>query len=155
MPRELSANAISTIHAVNGSDPFLWLMRLYHPNFSDIYLVNNNVDVVSTGITYGAYAFQIVLHNDDGQPPKVKLILDNVDRSLIDEIRQYATPIRIDLKLILASNPDQTEISYNNLVLRQVNYNADQITGDIHINEVYLQAFPSDKVDPNQYPSVF
>ena len=155
MARNLSTQAIEALNRVNSGDVFIWLLKLYNPSFADVYVCNNNESVISNGITYNPYAFNLVLENDDENPPKIRLTVDNVDRSLVDDVRQTQTPINVDLLLVLQSQPDTVEIEYNQLTLRNVTYNKSVISGQLAISEVYLNVFPAHTVNPTDYAGVY
>ena len=155
MPRNLSQTARDAANAVESGEVFLWLVRFYNPDIQDIRVVNNNEPVTSNGEMFNAYAFNIVMANQDAQQPKLKITLDNVDQSLIDEIRSLDTPMRADLQLVLFSQPDVVEIEYRNLVLRTVSYNAQSISGTLAVNEIFSARFPAHQVDSSQYSGVF
>ena len=155
MPRILSTNLIEQINSVNNADPLLWMMRIYNGLFTEINIVNNNADITSNGVLFTAYGFAVTLENDDDQPAKLKFSLDNVDRSLIDEVRLTEGIIKVDLKLVLASTPDVVEIEYTSLNLRSVQYNKSSISGILSINEIYLNKFPAHNMNPLNYPGLF
>ena len=155
--RTFSTAALNSMNSLTGNgETFLWLLHLSHPNITDIYVVNNNVNIPSNGQVYTAYAFEIIVADDTGdKSPEMQLRIDNVDRSLIDEVRQVPTPITVDAQLIMASDPDTIEMDFPEMTLRKVSYNATLITGTLVVDEVLNLRFPADIVNAREYPGVF
>jgi hypothetical protein len=153
--RNLSNELLAEIYGQSSNDPFLMLVTL-HNNETPIYLVNNVEDIVSNGKTYLSFPMKITLAPDDGESVRtVKLILDNVSRDLIYEIRSNTSPIEVTIDMILASRPDDIQVSLENLSIRNVVYNAQQISADLYMDDVLNTEMPSERYNPSDYPGIF
>lgn len=96
------------------------------------YFVNNNEDIVSRGITFMAYAFEIVLPDDTSdETSMVQLAIDNVDRRITDFLRQLLEPPKFKLEIIWSSQPDVVERTVDFLTLRDVEYDAMTVSGKL------------------------
>ena len=155
--RNFSATALNAMNALDGAgDTFLWLARISHPQMTTIDIVNNNVDVLSNSVNYTAYAFGIIVNDDNGDRiPELKLTVDNVDRMLVDEIRTLPSAMTVDLQLVLASDPDVVEMEFPSMTLRRVNYNATTITGTLVVSEMLSIRFPKGKITAENYAGIF
>lgn len=157
MARSLSNTLLNQLFAQESNDPFLCLLTLSHADFaSDIFLVNNSVDVISRGETYSAFPMRVILPADDGErAPQVTLELDNVSLELIDELRNITDPIGATLELILASDPDTVEISYEELKLKSITYDSKKIQAVLYIDDIFYTEIPHETYSPSNFPGVF
>jgi hypothetical protein len=121
-----------------------------------IHLVNNNEPVVSNGITYIPYPFNLTLPLDTGDKiPTITLTIDNVDQLLVDAIRELEVAPSIRVQLITSVFPDLVEKDLDFLKLRNVTYDAMSITGTLEVASVWARKFPSEQVDPVHFPALF
>ena len=158
MARSLSTIATQSALSIGTGEVWLWLLTIDHTDLAaPFYLVNNTESVTHSTIEYIAYPFQITLAQDDGEHlPKVKLIIDNVDRTLVETIRTINDTPDINLKLVLASQPDTIELEISDLVLREVDYDAYQITGTLYSDDILNSRFPADNITlPAGYNGLF
>jgi hypothetical protein len=153
----ISNELLAQLYANESSDPFLMLVTLSHPDFvSTQRLVNNTVDIVSNGETFTAFPMKIGLPVDDGETAReVQITFDNVGRDLIDEIRSITSPIDVTLEMVLASNPDQVQITLGELKIRSIGYNKSTITARLFMDDFLNTAMTSEKYDPQTFPGIF
>lgn len=120
-----------------------WLALLTITTPTDVLrFVNNTEDIVSNGDTFMAFPFAIVLPGDDGEAlPRVKLQLQNFDEHIVEAIRGLAEPPIIKCQIITSLTPDDVEIEIENMILRTVNYDALDITGDLQVVNVLTRKF--------------
>ena len=157
MSRTLTPGFISEINSLNSGDTVLILLTLDHPSILPIRVVNNLEDVNSNGESFTAYGFSIILNEDvaGDKLPTLQLAIDNVDRSLMDEIRALPSPMTVTAQIVLASDPNTIEITFSNMTLRNVSYNAETITGTLTINENLNLRYPSGRVNATTYKGLF
>jgi len=144
----LSSVAIQSAQALETSEVWLLLMEIDHTDLDDpFYLVNNRESVTHDGTEYLAYPFSVVLSQDDGEHlPKVRLTIDNVDRALVETIRSISDSPSVNIKLVLASQPDTIELEIADLILREVEYDAFSITGTLYADDILNSRYPRDKI---------
>lgn len=161
MSRDFTQASLNEMNAVNSGEAFLFLLQMDYINPvtvlpETLYFVNNNVQVTAFNNQYLPLAFNIVLNTqDDSKLPTVGLVLDNVDRELVGEIRSLQEPPVITLTLVAASRPQTAEMVLTNLVLRDVSYDAQQISGTLYVNDILNQRFPRDRYTPTNAPGLF
>jgi len=153
--RSLTPELLSQIYGQTSNDPFLMLVTITY-NSTPIRLVANSADVVSNGNTYTAFPVTAVLPIDDGESDRsVAMTFSNVDLSLIDEIRSATNPLPVQIDMVLASDPDTIQLSITDLKIRNVNYNASQITAQLYLDDTLNTEVPSEKYTPSTHPGIF
>lgn len=159
MSNQLSPQLLAQLYAQESSDPFLTLITLSHPSFpQDLRLVNNQENIVSNGNTFQAFPVRIQLPVDDGETVKEVLIeFDNVSLELIDEIRSVSSSERIGVKLemILASLPNDIQISLEDLYILNITYNATIIQARIGLDDFLSTELTSEVYSPSNFPGIF
>lgn len=154
--RSLSNNLLAQIYNQNSDDPLLMLVTLSHDSFSPIYLVNNRENITSRGNEYTAFPLEIKLPTDDGQTAqKAQIQFDNISLELIDEIRTVTNAIDCQIEVILASDPDTVEISYDEFKIQNVSYNDTTITADLVLDDFLNTEISSERYTPSIYPGLF
>jgi len=155
MPRAFSPEAVSQINASTNDDPFIWLITLYAGK--DVFRVcRNNEKIVSRGLTFEPYPFEIIEPIEDGETmPRAQLTIDNVDRLLIQSIRTLQDPLRVDIELVMVSEPDVPQIRYQALRLKAVTWDELSIRGDLVYEDLFGLAYPAESFYPQEYPGLF
>lgn len=114
--------------------------------------------VVSNGNTFEPYAFDVVLPADSLEAvEQVQLVIDNVDRMLVDGLRAAVNPLKFTLQIALRSQPDVIEMELYQLEARTVTFDAQTIKATLVLTDIWNQKFPSvgELYDPQQFPSLF
>jgi len=156
MANQLSPELLAQLYAQESSDPFLTLVTLSHPSFSDIRLVNNQEAIISRGETYQPFPMRLRLPVDDGESARYFVIeFDNVGLELIEEIRSVTDAITVKLEMILASIPDSVQISQEDLKIQNISYNKSKITANIVLDNFLNTQMTSEKYTPTNFPGLF
>lgn len=157
MSNSLSPELLAQLYAQESNDPFLTLVTLNHSSFpSPLRFVDNTEDITSRGNVFKAFPVAIVLPVDDGESERVvKINFDNVSLELIDEIRTVTTQIGVSLELVLASSPNQVQMSLEELKIGQVSYNASAISCTLVMDDFLGGALTSERYTPTSYPGIF
>lgn len=154
--RNLSFKAIESMQATSTDEVWLLLLTIYHSSLSvPIYLVNNNENIVSRGITFIGLPFDVDLPNEDQDAPgAARLTVDNVDRTILDAIRAMDVPPTISIEVVLASQADTVELGMYDLVLRNVSYDATKITGSLQWEDILVEPMAL-QMTPARFPGMF
>jgi hypothetical protein len=158
MTRLLSPGAVRNILALESGEAFLALISFWDPeNSAQVYrAVCNTENIVSRGNVFTACFFEFTLPSDtDDAPTGLSITIDNVELQLIDLLRENTKPIPALLEVIMASTPDSVEISVGNLFLREVEWDAETVTGKLVSDDPLNQKFPIDIYDPQQFPGLY
>lgn len=154
--RNLSFKAVQSMQATSTAEVWLLLLTIYHHSLSvPIYLVNNNENIVSRGITFIGLPFDVDLPNEDQDAPgAARLTVDNVDRTIMDAIRAMDVPPTVAIEVVLASQADTVELGMYDLVLRNVNYDATKITGSLQWEDILVEPMAL-QMTPARFPGMF
>jgi len=153
---QLSPALLAQLYAQESDVPFLMLVTLTHPSFTTVKLVNNSEDIVSNGETFTSFPMRIRLPADDGESTReVSIEFDNVSRELIDELRTVTTPIDVKIEMILASNPDDIQITLDELKMRNVTYNKSIVSARLYLDSFLNVELTSERYSPKLYPGLF
>lgn len=155
--RNLSNATLAAIYAQETSAVWLYLLTLTHPSLgAPIRLCSNVTDITSRGNVYTAYPFQIAIPSEiDGELPRVELLIDNVARLLVDELRTLATPLTATLELILASAPDTVEAGPWNCTLKKAEYDALTVRLDLGYEDILNEPVSYRRFTPTDFPGLF
>jgi len=156
MSRSTTTALRSAVFAEETAEVFLFLITLSHTDITTLYFVNNYEDVTSNGNAHVAFPFQITMPSEtEDQLPRVQLNIDNVDRSIIDEIRTLTGPPTLTLSVVLASDPDTIEAGPFEMSLQNVSYNALTITGNLVGDDILNEPYPGEAYTPQNFPGLF
>lgn len=157
MSRTLSGAFVNAAMAQQTEEVMLLLLTIDHDDFSTpIRVVNNTEDVTSNGNSFVAYPFEIDIPGDTADtPPRVRLRIDNVDRQIVQAVRDIASPPTMKLEVILASDPDTIEISFDNLKLKNVTYDVFAVEGELAWEDILNNPYPYHTFTPSSNPGLF
>lgn len=152
----MSSAALTALNAAQTGEVFLVLVTIEVPDAQPIYMTANSEDIVSRGRTYLSYPFSLETPSDEnGQISEARLSIDNVSRSLIDEIRNLSDPLQLSIEVVLASSPDTVEAAWHDYILRQVSYDALTISGTLTQENFLNEPFPKDVMSASLFPGQF
>ena len=157
MARSLSSTMIAAGNASETGEIPLFILVIEHTDITTLRFVANTEDVTSDGNVYTAYPFQIniPLVDSDTQIPTAQLRIDNIDQAIVAAIRGLSTAPTITASIILASTPDTVECGPYAFTLKNVTYNAIEITGTLGFEEILNEPFPGDTFNPQNFPGLF
>ena len=139
----------------HSTEALFWLLTITSAELEKpLYLVNNNEDIVSNGITYEPFPFEVVLPPDDGgKPQNLVLKTYNVAPELMDVIRKPVEPPQVRIDLVSTLDLDAIEKSIGFMTVGAASYDALEVSfqltaggwaGRKTLNNIYDQAeFPA------------
>lgn len=117
---------------------------------NDSYLQNGDDNL------FLAYPFKLSLPDDvQTSAPRAKLSIDNVSREIAQLIRTISTPPNVLIEIVRIDDPDSVEMSLPMFRLRNVEWDALQISGDLTIDEIEKEPFPQRRYTPAEFPGLF
>lgn len=157
MSRTLSAAAEAALYGPQTGEVFLHLLEIDHADLvAPIRLVDNTEDVVSNGNTYTAFPFAVSLPPDqEGELPRVQLVIDNVTQLLIAEVRSISSPFTVSLSVIMASDPDTVEAGPWAFEAKSAEYDVQRMTCTLAYESLLQEPFPYLLYTPGNYPGLF
>ncbi len=166
MPRPLSNTAKQAIFAQSTSEVFVALVTIENESFTDPIRVCDNPTqilpdlgvrgVVSRGLEYVYVPFSLNLPiQDDTGVSRATISIDNISREIVKAVREATTALTINIEIVLASDPDNVEMSVQDFRLESVKYDAFTVSGDLSVEYFELEPFPSKRFTPSDFPGIF
>lgn len=151
-----SDRAIASSNAQDTDEVWLMLFTLDHADLADpIRVVSNNEDIVSNGHTFIALGFELTLPGQDPDSPSSATVsLDNVDPVIVNTLRTISSPPTATIQVILASQPDVIEIEFTGLKLRNAQWDASKVSGDLVYEDVLTEPVAT-TMTPQRFPGLF
>jgi len=154
--RTISLDALKTLLAANTDTVWLTLLTISSPSFSTIRLCNNTENIISRGEVYLAHPFTVVLPQErEEELPSVRVILDNIDQTIITELRQLLDKPTIVVEVVTSIDFDIVEVGPFNFNLPSISYDALTITGELSYEPILTEPYPSKVFNPSRFPGMF
>ena len=136
---------------------WLALITLNHADLSEpIRVVHNTKSIMSRGNQFVAFAFEISPPSDtEGSAPMARLTFDNVTREFTEALRSIVSAPTVVVEVIRADALDTVEISWAGYKLRNVRWDALQISGDLVLDDIATEPFPAGNFSAAAFPGLF
>ena len=122
----------------------------------DSKLTVDGVDTHGSAVTFAGGFFAIELPEEAGDNiSTVRVSIDNVDRVIVQAIRNASNPPEVRLWIVLRSSPDLVEAGPYFLVLESAEYDAMTVTGELAFEDVTNRRFPQHEFTPHLVPGLF
>lgn len=156
MSRNFSSAATTSINAQITDEVWLTLLTISAPELTTpLRFVSNNASLTSRGNVFMAFPFDIEFPGQDEESPgEARLVIDNIDRSIVNFVRSIQTPPRITIEVVLASSPDTVEASFSNMTLRNVAYDAKTVSGILRFEDIVIEPVTY-AMTPERFPGLF
>ena len=147
----------SAAFAQETAETVLVALTITHADLAaPVRVVNNHANIVSNGNTYVGFPFEIDLPEvGPGAPPRVTLRIDNVDRQIVDALRAISSPFDLEIEVLLASQPDTIEASFEGLKAISARYDALTVEAELGFEDVLSEPYPGDSFTPARNPGLF
>lgn len=167
MPRQLSNQAKAALYSQQTSEVLILLLTIDHETLAQPIRLSSDptetlpdagvLGTLSRDEEYIYLPFSVNLPNqDESGIARASISIDNIDRRIIQAVRDArGSQLDITIELILASQPDDPEISITGFRLERVQYDALTVTGEISIEYFDLEPFPSKRFTPADFPGLF
>ena len=132
------------------------LITFSHPNLApDLRLAINGEDIISNGDTYGAASADITLPADvEGKTLQTQIRLTNVSREFTSLVRDLPSTVDLNIKSVLASDPDTVNFEFTDFKLRGTELDAISIVGTF--SQDSLDSFQFGwRFTSNNFPNIF
>lgn len=152
-----STNFVKALIEQSTSQVFLWLMTLEHIESGTRHYIVSDLDpITSRGQSYIPFPFEFTLPEDNATSlPEIQIVVRYVSDELIQLIRQYADGLAITAEIVLAANPNVPEYAIDQLSVKSVDYDANQITLTANVENLLNQRFPADDFLPRSFPGMY
>jgi len=157
MSRLLSSPAQQAVFAPETGDAFIVLLTLSHPSLAaPICVTSDEVITVSNGVNFVPFPFDLALPNDlDSKSYRAKLVIDNIDRSIVQAVRSLTTAPSVLIQIVRAETPDVIEAQFVDFMLTNVTYDAYRVQGDLTVEDFTAEPFPAAIFSPGLFPGLF
>ncbi|MEV5456636.1 DUF1833 family protein [Streptomyces sp. NPDC052535] len=136
----------------------LLLLELSAPSFVEVLrIVNDTGDWVSQGNVYTGFPFGFKLPDDvGGQAPRAQLVLDNVGRSITEDLErlQHSELVTARLMITDRADPNVIEASYD-LPMTQVVVTSQVATAQLGVDFLTRQQAVTLRANPFTLPGIF
>ncbi len=121
------------LQADTSDDPLLTLLTIDHADLAEpMRLVMDRVACISRGATFNPYPFEFAAPGDgDEGSTAARIVIDNIDRRIIETIRALSTPPTVLVEIVLGSDPDAVEESFPPFEIRAASGDRMQISADL------------------------
>lgn len=169
MSRPVSSAARSAMYSANTEEVFVLLLQISNEldpaqpirvaldsENLDSKLTVSGTDTYATAVTFAGGYFEISLPEESGENiSNVRISIDNVDRSIVQAIRNAVSPPEVLLWVVLRSTPDLVEAGPYYLVLESAEYDASVVTGNLSFEDVTNRRYPAHEFTPHLFPGLF
>ena len=148
---------IESSFAESTGEVWLPLLTLSHPALpDDIRVVYNTEPVTSRGEIFLDFPFDVRLPSQqDDAPSRARITIDNVSREIGQAIRQITTPLDVLIEIIRAADPDTVEKQWPNFTMRNVRWDAGQVSGDLVLEDFTEEPYPAGRFTPASFPGLY
>ncbi len=145
------------VYAQQTDECFITLLRITHDELTDdIRVSSDGVNTTHDGDEYISCEFGVALPNDsDEAAPRSKLVIQNVDRTIVEAIRSVDSEVTVFMSVVLASDPDIVEIGPIEYTLKQADYDVLEVEGDIEGPNILGDPFPPNSFTPASHSGLF
>lgn len=156
MPRTLSSTATASINAQETSEIWLALITLSHPDVeTPLRFVNNNEIIMSGGEIFLPFPFELIFPDQtDESPGEARIVIDNIDRSIVNFIRSIFGPPKVTIQVVLASSPGTIEAEFADMSLRNVTYDKKTVSGVLKFDDIVIEPVTVE-MTPQRFPGQF
>ncbi len=154
--RNTSLTFRQAVNAQETGEAFIILVEISTGAAEPIRISSDGVNTVHDGNTYYAWPFDIVLPDDpESGAARARIAVDNVSRELVAWLRGLSSVPQVTIKVVLASDPETIEAEFPNFELRNAQYDAMTIQGDLTLATFMNEPYPGDSFLPSTFPGVF
>lgn len=167
MSRTLSLTTRRAMNAQETGEIVIFLMTVTHPDLDGPIRLSSDptTRLSDSPLTYGTASrgqsflfvpFGLILPDEkEAATPQAKVMLDNVDREMVNILRSTSTPAQVKIELVLASEPDVVEVEEPMFDLVSADYDAQTVTLTLVMNGLATEPFPSGSFNPSSFPGLF
>ena len=157
MSRSLSSAARQSVYAAETGEAFIILLTLSHASLAiPIRVTSDAVVTTSRGNSFIPFPFDLILPDDqDNRSPRARLVIDNVDRQIVQAVRSLSSAATVLIEIIRAASPDTVEAQFVDFKLTNVSYNAMRVEGNLTIEDFTSEPFPAASFSPSLFPGLF
>jgi len=158
MSRDVSTQARSSLFAQQTDEVYLCKLKISHTSWaSDFHFINDRVPHTDGGgQEWIGCPFSITLPSEnEDEMPQVTLAIDNVDRVIVQTLRQLSTPCTVVLEVCLASDIDDVIAGPYEFDFNAAKWNAMTVSGSLEYEPILNIRWPAHDFTPITTPGLF
>ncbi|OGP69691.1 MAG: hypothetical protein A2Y80_02185 [Deltaproteobacteria bacterium RBG_13_58_19] len=158
MSRVLSLAMLIAAYAQESEEVVMPLLTIDHPELEEpLRFCLNGEDITSRDEVYHAAVFDLLVPDDTAdRPAQANLSFPNVGREMTALMEASLVPPTVTIEIILASNPDQVEISWPALQVQPgTKYNLQTATAALAGRRLNRESYPKGIISPSYFAGAF
>lgn len=156
MPRTWTSRKLRSLQAQQTGEVHLVILEVEHETLPEpLRFVRNTVAIIHDGITYLPANFDAPMASEvPGEVPEIGIMVDAVDRIVLDQALQLTTPAQITYGLIMVGEPGWTHGPYR-FTWRDTRYNARALEIVVGASDLLNAPDAEHEFTPILYPGNF
>ncbi len=158
MSRNVSELAIRAMFAQETEEVFLCRLEIAHEDWAEPYrFINDQVGHTDAAMgEWIGFPFKISLPDDrEDEIPLAQLSIDNVDRSIVQAMREITTPAVMTLWVVLASDIDDVIAGPYEFSFNAASWDALTVSGSLEFEPILNMRWPEDTFNVITTPGLF
>jgi hypothetical protein len=159
--KQVSVAAMASALAQTSNQVWATLIEVSHPTWAQpFYFCDDRVDITSTlpgsSKVFKQFPFSFTRPADDPeQEPQVTLVLPNIDRRIIGELRAVSSGPVIRLWVVLTGTPNVAEYGPIRLKFLSATYTAEALQLSLGVDSLSGEPIPMLTFTPEYFPALF
>lgn len=155
--RTLSSAAQGAVFAAQTGQAFILYIKIDHADLPAPIRVNSDAVVyVRDGENWHPFPFAVAMPPErDDRLAGVQLIIDNIDRSIVNAVRSVSSAPTITLEVAMGSSPETLEAGPFVYTLKNAKWDAHTVEGDLAFEDILNEAFPGGSFTPQTHQGLF
>lgn len=155
MPPDI--NSTTAMLAEESVDIHVVLATISHPDLTvPIRVANFDQNITSNGNLFIALPFDVVFANSqDGSPPTASIKIDNVSRTISEQIKGLTDQPKIRIEVVRFADPDTIQHNTPLMRLTTVPITRTTVTGDLSLDNLTQEPLPARTMTPALFPGLF
>lgn len=157
MSRTLTGETRAALHAPQTDEIFTVLLTISHPDMPEaIRVCSGGRNVTSRGNDFIAYPFSLHLPEDEeGRSPRARLSIDNVERHIVQAVRNLTSSPFVTIEIIRHAAPDVVEARFDDFRFTNITYDSQAVEGDLTVEDFTAEPYPAACFSPSLFPGLF
>ena len=152
---------VNHVNMMQGQVAYFFLMTITEAKPADpnnplvLHVVNNLEPVVSRGVTYEAFPFEITLPPDTGTAPAGVMVKTvNVGAEFMQILRGTLEPPMVKLELVLSDDTDVVEKTIDFMLLRNLEYDINSVSFELASSSIFARKTCTGIYSQNEFPAL-
>ena len=92
---------------------------------------------------------------EENSPHRARLVIDNVDRQIVQTVRQLTSSPSVTIEIIRAAAPDVVEAVFQDFRFTNISYDSHVVEGDLTVEDFTAEPYPAASFSPSLFPGLF